>query len=71
MKSIIKKILLREFGEIIEDYNEWLEMVYEWTKNPIYEYNGDETIVYNSDGQYLGYWDKKQDIGFVVSELID
>lgn len=71
MKSVIKKILLREFGETIDDYNEWLEGIYEWDNNPIFEYDGPETIAYNSNEKYLGYWDNVQEFGFVVTELID
>jgi hypothetical protein len=71
MKSTIKKILLREFGETIEEYDEWLKMIYKWTTNPIYNYDGIEIIAYNPEGQYLGYWDEDQNLGFVVTEIID
>lgn len=71
MKSVIRKVLLREFGEGIDNYNDWLEMIYDWTDKPLLEYNGPETIAYNQEGQYLGYWDEEQESGFVVTELID
>ena len=71
MKDIIKKVLLREFGETIDDYDTWLESIYEWTSKPIYQYSGDETIAYNENENYLGYWDHEQNSGFVVTELVD
>lgn len=71
MKSLIKKVLLREFGETIDDYNTWLELVYQWVSNPMFEYEGPETIAYTEEGQYLGYWDQEQEMGFVVTEIID
>ena len=43
MKSLIKKVLLREFGETIDDYNLWLEMIYQWVDKPMLEYEGPET----------------------------
>lgn len=71
MKSLIKKVLLREFGETIDDYNLWVEMIYQWVDKPRYEYDGPEIIAYTEEGQYLGYWDEEQGIGFVVTEIID
>jgi hypothetical protein len=71
MKSLIKKILLREFGESVTDYDTWLEGIYDWTINPNFEYIGVETIVYDENGNYLGYWDNETNSGIVVTETIN
>jgi len=65
------RFLMREFGEGVSDRDTWLEGIYEWTPKPFFEYSLSEIIAYGEDGEYLGYWDDEQGIGFVVTEYID
>jgi len=76
MKIIItenqyKKVLLREFGETITDPKEWYDRVLEWVddrKELKFDSNEVEVVAYDSNDIYLGYYDKEQQFGFVVSE---
>lgn len=65
------RFLMREFGESVSDRDVWLEGIYEWTSKPLFEHSTNEIIAYGEDGEYLGYWDYEQGIGFVVTEYID
>jgi hypothetical protein len=71
MRSLIKKVLLREFGELVTDYDEWLESIYDWDINPMFEYSSNEMVAYDSNENYLGYWNTEENTGLVVTELID
>ena len=52
MKSLIKKVLLREFGEMVTDYDVWLGSIYEWDETPMFDYTSDEIIAYDGDENY-------------------
>jgi hypothetical protein len=65
------RLLMREFGESVSDRDNWLEGIYNLTSDPRFESSSYEVIAFGEDGEYLGYWDKKQDHGFVVNEYID
>jgi hypothetical protein len=76
MKIIIteeqyKKVLLKEFGETISDPKEWYNRILEWVddrKDLSFDNLSDEVIAYDKKGVYLGYFDKEQQFGFVVTE---
>jgi hypothetical protein len=76
MKIIIteeqyKKVLLREFGETIRDPKEWYDRLLEWVddrKDLSFDSNEWEVVVYDKNDVYLGYYDKEQQFGFVVTE---
>jgi len=65
------RLLMREFGESVSDRDTWLEGIYNLTSDPRFESSSYEVIAFGEDGEYLGYWDKEQNIGFVVNEYID
>jgi len=70
-ESQYKKVLLREFGEIINDPKEWYTHILSWVDSPNdlnFSSNEYEVIVYDHYGVYLGYYDKEQESGFVVNE---
>ena len=70
-ESQYKKILLREFGETVTDPKEWYRRVLEWVDSPNdldFEANQYEVVAYDDKGAYLGYYDKGQGFGFVVTE---
>jgi len=64
-----RKTLMREFGEMVSSWNEWLKGVYEWVDNPQFDHSTHEIVAYNGD-EYLGYWDSEDESGFVVTELV-
>jgi hypothetical protein len=76
MKIIIteeqyKKVLLREFGETIRDPKEWYDRILDWVddrKDLSFDSNDWEVVVYDKNDVYLGYYDKEQQFGFVVTE---
>ena len=66
-----KKVLLREFGEVVRDPKEWYLRVLEWVESPEeldFQTDEIEVVVYDKKGSYLGYYDKDQNLGFVVTE---
>ena len=70
-ESQYKKVLLREFGEVVRDPKEWYIEVQKWVDSPNdldFETNEYEVVVYDKNGAYLGYYDKDQNLGFVVTE---
>ena len=70
-ESQYKKVLLREFGETIQDPKEWYIEVQKWVDSPKdlnFETDQYEVVVYDNNGAYLGYYDKEQEFGFVVNE---
>ena len=70
-ESQYKKVLLREFGEIINDPKEWYTHILSWVDSPndlSYESNEYEVVVYDKNRVYLGYYDKEHNSGFVVTE---
>ena len=70
-ESQYKKILLREFGETVTNPKEWYLRVLEWVDSPDeldFETDQYEVVAYDTNGAYLGYYDKDQGFGFVVTE---
>jgi hypothetical protein len=71
-ESQYKKVLLREFGETVEDPKKWYRMILKWVDNNPKRLSFDskeyETIAYDDKGIYLGYYDKEGNYGFVVTE---
>ena len=70
-ESQYKKVLLREFGEVVRDPKQWYLRVLEWVDSPEdldFQTDEIEVVVYDKNGSYLGYYDKDQDLGFVVTE---
>ena len=65
------RLLMREFGEVVESRDIWLEGIYNLTSNPRFDTSQHEVIAFGEDGEYLGYWDKSENHGFVVNEYID
>ena len=65
------RLLMREFGEGVESRDAWLDGIYNLTDNPSFDTDSHEVVATGEDGEYLGYWDKEQNIGFVVNEYID
>jgi hypothetical protein len=65
------RLLMREFGESVSDRDTWLKGIYNLTSNPRFESSQHEVIAFGEDGEYLGYWDKSENHGFVVNEYID
>ena len=66
-----KKVLLREFGETVQDPKEWYVEILKWVDSPQdldFETSQYEVVVYDKNGAYLGYYDKEQEFGFVVNE---
>ena len=49
----------------------WLDGIYNLTDNPRFDTSEHEVVATGEDGEYLGYWDKSQNHGFVVNEYID
>ena len=76
MKIIIteeqyKKVLLKEFGETISTPKEWYDRILDWVDNRKdlrFDNHSDEVVAYDNKGVYLGYYDKDQEFGFVVTE---
>jgi|TARA_R110000803_G_scaffold199319_3_gene263320 hypothetical protein len=76
MKIIIteeqyKKVLLKEFGETISSPKEWYDRILDWVddiKDLRFDNLSDEVVAYDNKGVYLGYYDKDQEFGFVVTE---
>jgi hypothetical protein len=76
MKIIIteeqyKKVLLKEFGETISTPKEWYDRILDWVddiKDLRFDNLSDEVVAYDNKGVYLGYYDKDQEFGFVVTE---
>ena len=76
MKIIIteeqyKKVLLKEFGETISSPKEWYDRIFDWVddiKDLRFDNLSDEVVAYDNKGVYLGYYDKDQEFGFVVTE---
>ena len=70
-ESQYKKVLLREFGETVRDPKEWYLRVLEWvdsSQDLDFESDQYEVVAYDDQGSYLGYYDKDQGFGFVVTE---
>jgi len=70
-ESQYKKVLLREFGETVENPKDWYVRILDWVQSPNdlnFETNEYEVVVYDNNGAYLGYYDKEQGFGFVVTE---
>lgn len=71
-ESQYKKVLLREFGETVDDPKKWYRMILKWVDNNPKRLSFDskeyETIAYDDKGIYLGYYDKEGNYGFVVTE---
>ena len=65
------RLLMREFGEGVESRDTWLNGIYKLTSNPRFDTSENEVVAFGEDEEYLGYWDKEQNIGFVVNEYID
>ncbi len=65
------RLLMREFGERVSYYQDWLDGIYKLTSNPSFVSNSYEEIALGEDEEYLGYWDTEQNIGFVVNEYVD
>jgi hypothetical protein len=65
------RLLMREFGEVVESEDAWLEGVKKLLSEPRFEASQHEVIAFGEDGEYLGYWDKSENHGFVVNEYID
>ncbi len=63
-----KKMLLKEFGEVINEPKDWFGRLYEWTNDPVLKGGKDKINAYDKDGKYLGYYDKDSDFGYIVSE---
>lgn len=71
-ESQYKKILLREFGETIKDPKKWYRKILKWVDNDPkrlnFESSSSETVAYDDKDIYLGYYDKENNFGFVVTE---
>jgi hypothetical protein len=65
------RFLMKEFGDNVSNWNDWLEGIYEFTSSPQFENSGYEVVAYGVNGEYLGYWDSDYDTGFVVTEMVD
>ena len=65
------RLLMREFGEGVESRDAWLDGIYKLTSNPSFDTSEYEVVATGEDGEYLGYWDKEQNHGFVVNEYVD
>ena len=70
-ESQYKKVLLREFGETVIDPKDWYIRILDWVPSPNdlkFETIEYEVVAYDNNGAYLGYYDKDQGFGFVVTE---
>ncbi len=71
-ESQYKKVLIREFGETENDPKEWYHRILNWVEGDRsrlqFDSNSYEVVVHDDKGIYLGYYDKEQDLGFVVTE---
>ena len=71
-ESQYKKILIREFGETIKDPKSWYKKILKWVngepKRLRFDSNEYETVVYDDNDIYLGYYDKEGGYGLVVTE---
>jgi hypothetical protein len=71
-ESQYKKVLLREFGETVSDPKKWYNKILKWVNGERsmlrFESTPYETIVYDNNNIYLGYYDKESNYGFVVTE---
>jgi hypothetical protein len=74
MKVIIneeqRRSLIREFGERVSNWNDWLEGIYGWDTKPQFDHKIHEIVAYGEGEEYLGYWDSEDNAGFVVTELV-
>jgi len=71
-ESQYKKVLIREFGETENDPKEWYHRILNWVEGDrsrlMFDSNEYEVVVHDDKGIYLGYYDKEQNLGFVVTE---
>ena len=70
-ESQYKKILIREFGEGVDDPKIWYRRILEFVDKPRdlkFFSTTYEVTVYDDKGVYLGYYDKENNFGFVVTE---
>ena len=71
-ESQYKKVLIREFGETENDPKEWYHRILNWVDGDRsrlqFDSNPYEVVVHDDKGIYLGYYDKEQNLGFVVTE---
>ena len=71
-ESQYKKILIREFGETIKNPKSWYKKILKWVngdpKRLRFNSNAHETVVYDDNDIYLGYYDKEGGYGLVVTE---
>ncbi len=70
-ESQYKKVVLREFGETVTDPKEWYLDILSWVDSPNdlkFDSTAEEVVVFDNHGVYLGYFDKVQQFGFVVTE---
>ena len=71
-ESQYKKVLIREFGETENDPKEWYHRILNWVEGDRsrlqFDSNPYEVVVHDDKGIYLGYYDKEQNLGFVVTE---
>ena len=70
-ESQYRKILLREFGEGVEDPKIWYRRILEFVDTPKdikFVSTPYEVTAYDDKGIYLGYYDKENNFGFVVTE---
>ena len=70
-ESQYRKILIREFGEGVEDPKIWYRRILEFVDTPKdikFVSTPYEVTAYDDKGIYLGYYDKENNFGFVVTE---
>jgi len=70
-ESQYRKILIREFGEGVEDPKIWYRRILEFVDTPKdikFVSTPYEVTAYDDKGVYLGYYDKENNFGFVVTE---
>lgn len=70
-ESQYRKILIREFGEGVEDPKIWYRRILEFVDKPRdlkFVSTPYEVTAYDDKGIYLGYYDKENNFGFVVTE---
>lgn len=63
-----KKMILNQFGKVLDEPKEWFGKLYEWTNDPVLKGGKKQIQAYDKDGKYLGYYDKESDFGYIVSE---
>jgi len=70
-ESQYRKILIREFGESVDDPKIWYRRILEFVDKPKdlkFFSTTYEVTAYDDKGVYLGYYDKENNFGFVVTE---